>query len=175
MCLIIEVIYGFNGDVLRGILELEKRVFPSDWQFEDAENYFKEKLENPRNVNIVMKDECGGIVGYAMSVPYSDALIEIAEDDPEMLAIEDCYYIEAFELDPENQKFKTFSPLLEKLIDESIKRGAKKLSMHARVSVGASSIIRKRFKGKIVIARRIDNWVNYAGKEPTDYIVVDCF
>lgn len=171
----IEVINGFDNNVLKGILELEKRVYPIDWQFEDAEEYFGEKLEDPRNINIVMKDEGGGIVGYAMSVPHSSALEEIKEDDPEMLAVEDCYYIEAFELDPKIQRFKVFSPLLEKLIDESVKRGAKKLSMHARVSVGASSIIKKRFKDKVVIARRIDNWVNYAGQEPTDYIVVECF
>lgn len=171
----ITVVDGFNSDVLGGILELEKRVYPPDWQFEDAEEYFREKLEDPRNVNIIMKDEGGKIVGYAMSVPHSSALEEIKEDDPEMLVVENCYYIEAFELDPEIQRFKIFSPLLEKLIDESVKRGAKKLSMHARVSVGASSIIKKRFRGKVVIARRIDNWINYAGQEPTDYIVVECF
>lgn len=174
MDITLQIINVLSGDVLRGILELEKRVYPLDWQFEDAKRYFEDKLIDSRNVNIILKSDNGMIVGYALAVPHNIALEEIKEDDPDMLDIKECFYIEAFELDPCFQKFKMFSPLLESLIGESKRRGAKKLSMHARVSVGASSIIKKSFRGKILTVRRIDNWVNYAEQESTDYIVVDC-
>lgn len=172
----IEIVSAFDKAVLKGILDVKKKSFPDGWEYEDAAEYYKEALENPRNIHIVLR-KGKEMAGYLLAVPHNDVALdeEMMEADPEIKGDAERYYIETMEIIPELQKTlsggKIFFKMLYKLFDEAETRfGINKFSMHARVSAGTSEVIRKYFGDMITEVRRIENWRFYNGQEPTDYM-----
>ncbi len=172
----IEFVTGSSKGALKGILDLEKNVYPEDWQFDDAEKYFGGILADPENINILLK-KGDKIIGCAISTPHSKAFEELKEDDSQLRDLADCFYVVTFELASEIQKTlaggRLFFRMLEKLIKESKIRGASKLTFHARVSTGFSDVLRRYFRNMVIEERRIDKWANYNRQESTDYFVID--
>ena len=79
---------------LQKILFLEQKIFPADWQYEDAEVYYRKMLESSSAINIFLCGDNNEVVGYLLARPLSEVYKELAQDDPELKDDEYCYYIE---------------------------------------------------------------------------------
>lgn len=172
----IEIVSAFDEAVYQGILDVKKRSMPADWEYDDAAEYYKEALENPRNISIALR-KGKEMLGYLLAVPHNDIYEDedVREADPGFSPDPERYYIETMEIAPELQKTlsggKLFFKMLHILFDEAEKRfGVNKFSMHARVSAGMSEAVRRYFGDMITAVRRIENWRFYKGQEPTDYM-----
>ena len=64
----ISLAEGFDERKLRGILDLEAKCFPKEWQYEEADKYYREMLEDLENINIFLEDG-RKIVGYVLARP----------------------------------------------------------------------------------------------------------
>ena len=175
----VDVIRGFDEDVLGGILEIEDECFPADWRYDDAEGYYKEALENPENINIVLRKD-KKIAGYLLAVAYGELLAdeEFMEADPDFKGDSERYYVETIGIIPEFRKNtdgnKMYFNLLKKLLEESMSRyGIHKFSLHARVNTGFSLNLQKSLGRIVSKVRRIDKWKYYNDEEPTDYLELD--
>lgn len=162
-----ELINNFKNHLLLIILEIEKKSFPQEWQYEDADSYYKEKLKDKTNINIILRKKNKGI-GYLLAIPHNKAIEEINSADP--LLTHDCkkYYIETISIIPEFRGQGGLNLLLNKLIEECKKRLIERISMHARVENQFSDIIQRKLN--VIEVRRIERWKYYNFQEPTDYI-----
>jgi ribosomal protein S18 acetylase RimI-like enzyme len=175
----IEVIRGFDGNVLEGILEIENECFPVDWGYDDAESYYKDALENPENINIVLRKD-KKIAGYLLAVFYDELLAdeEFMEADPDFKGDSERYYIETIGIIPEYRQNadgnKMYFNMLKKLLEEAMSRnGIHKFSLHARVNSGFSLNLQKSLGRIVTKVRRIDKWKYYNDEEPTDYLELE--
>lgn len=164
-----EVINVFSPEVLKAILFIQSNSFPKEWEFDDAEEYFKGMLDTHKNINILLSDN-GKKIGHLLAIPHNDAVRDLQNDDPELREDPSKYYIEIVGILPEFRGKGGLSKMLDKLINECKKREIKKISMHARVNNRFSVIIQSKFR--INEIRRIENWKYYNHEEPTDYIEV---
>jgi len=164
-----HLITHFDNEILRDILLIIRDSFPAGWQYDDAEEYYREMLSNTRNIHIILVDS-GERVGYLHSIPHNDAVKELEYDDPAMKNDDMMYYIETVAILPDHRGGKGFSKMLQLLITELKLRGIKKLALHARVVNSLSENIRAKF-GTAAI-RRIEKWRYYNFEEPTDYYEV---
>lgn len=162
-----EVVNGYDPKHLAAILEIDRNSF--DEQYEDAEEYYHEALENPENINVFLK-EGEKNVGYILAIPHNVALEDLNKVDPEMKADSKRFYVETIEILPDYRKGRGFLKMILTLIDEAGKRGVDNFSMHARVENGLSNVVQKYFRKMIRKVRRIENWPYYYNGEPTDYI-----
>ena len=64
-----EALTEFSETALNDLLFLEKTCFPDSWQYSDAAEYYREKLMNPRNINIFSKYG-NQTIGYMITVPF---------------------------------------------------------------------------------------------------------
>ncbi len=165
----VEVVDDYDDEVLKDILFINRNVFPNGWQYHDAEDYYKNRLQNKNSIHILLKDD-GNRVGYLHAIPHNEAVEELKNDDPAMSEDENAYYIETVGILPAFRKKRGFSKMLAAFINESKKRGITKFSLHARVNNKFSEIIQKKFK--VAPLRRIQKWKYYNFEEPTDYIEV---
>ncbi len=170
----IEVASNKFGE--KEIIALEKKSLGEEWIYPDAEEYYRQALENPRHIHIFLR-RGEKLEGYLHAVPHDEVAEEedMREADPEFAKDPERYYIETMEIDPELQKTlrggKLFFQMLHTLFDEAEKRfGVNKFSMHARVSTGMSQAVRRYFGEMITKVRRIEKWKFYNYEEPTDYM-----
>lgn len=165
--LLAEVINSFNEGVLNDVMNIKRHSFPEEWQFDDAESDFSEKLKDNDNINIFLKSD-DKRVGYLLSIPHNNAVRELKDDDTEMSEDNHRYYIYTIGIIPQYRHIGGLSELLKTFVEECKKRGVQKASLHARVKNGLSGSIQKRWA--VTKLRRIDKWKYYAFQEPTDYI-----
>lgn len=166
---IAEVTNSFNEDILREVLLIDKMAFPVEWQMEDAEQYYREKIKDKNNITILLKED-DKIIGYLLALPQNLAVQELKEDDPLMQEDNGRYYVESVSVLQANRNGRGLLKMLTKLIEESKQRGCYRVSMHARVNNGLSQMIQKYYRHMVTKVRRIENWKYYNGQEPTDYI-----
>ena len=164
-----EVITRFDEQILQEIILIGRLSFPSDWQEEDDEQYNREMMKDTNNIFILLKEDAK-IIGYLLALPQSKAVEELKADDPFMQEDRQRYYVETMSILPEFRKGRGFLRMLSRLIEESMRRGCNKVSMHARVNNGLSQVMQKYYKDMVTLVRRIENWKYYNGAEPTDYI-----
>lgn len=170
----VEVVRDFSEENLRDILEAYFKGMP--WTSSDDNEYFREMLEEKRNIHVLLRRE-GKAVGYLLAKPQDLAAMdkELTDADPEFKSDSERYYVETMSIAPEIQKTlsggKMFFRMLQMMIDECQQRfGINKFSMHTRVGNGASEAVQKYFKGMVVPIRRIKDWTFYDGQDDTDYI-----
>ena len=165
----IEVVHKADDAFMRELLKMQRKTYPEGWEYDDAEEYYREMIEDPRNINIVLKDK-DKILGYMLAIPHNKAVDELKKDDPLMKDDSERLYIETMEIHPEVQKTGLFLKMADEFFQEAGKRGFKKVSMHTRVNTGFSKMIQRCFV--VTEIHRIENWPYYNGQEPADYILV---
>lgn len=158
----------FKKELLEDILRIEKRCFPDDWQYSDAEEYYKEMLRDRKVINLFLVCD-GKNVGYLLATPLDYGYNEIAEGDPLVENDKERYYLETIEIIPEYQGKGGSKKLLFKMCNEAKKRGVEKFSVHARIKNGLDKTIKNIFEGNITKVRKVKNW-KYGGNEPYEYI-----
>lgn len=158
----------FSEENLQNVLKMEKKCFSESWQFDDAEQYFKEMLENKENINIFLK-QGAEVVGYILAKPHNDMVDDLVDDDKDLMKKDNFYYIETIEIIPEARGIGGASRLLLGICDEAGKRNVKNFSIHARTVNGFSEKLKKIFDKKITLVRKIENW-KHADNEPYEYI-----
>ncbi|MFA5961298.1 MAG: GNAT family N-acetyltransferase [Parcubacteria group bacterium] len=164
----VEIVNEFSEDSLAAILDLEKKCFPADWQYEDADDYYRKMLNDKENINIFLKQNAA-IVGYALAKPLNNALSDLMKYDPEIQSIDNNLYIETIQvLDQFRGKGGAKKILLE-ICNEALKRGIVDFSIHARKSNGLNLKLRKIFDGMITKHRQIESW-EPGGGEPYEYM-----
>lgn len=164
-----EVVQGLEENILKEIILVNRASFPPGWVYSDAEKYYRSMLSKKDSIHIILKYK-GKTIGYLLAIPHNDAVIELKNGDPKMKKDPMKYYIETTGILPEYRGKRGFSKMLKRLIDECKKRGITKISLHARVKTGLSTIMQKKFK--VTEVRRIERWQFYNFEEPTDYIEV---
>jgi ribosomal protein S18 acetylase RimI-like enzyme len=164
----IELVSKFTDEYLKSILDLEKKCFPEDWQYEDAGEYYGKMLKSERNINIFLRKK-GEIVGYVLAKPFEEAVKELKELDPELENASGKYYIETIQILPEARGFGGAKKLIFAVCEEANKKGVIKFSIHARTTNRFSDKIKKMFEGKITEVRKIENW-KPANGEPYEYL-----
>jgi len=158
---------GYSPELLSSILAIDKASF--DEQYDDAEHYYREALENPENINVTLH-EGSEVVGYLLAVPHNKIYEELKEDDQEMEPNAERMYIETIAITPEHRNGRGSFKMILAMIEEAGKRGCNKFSMHTRVDNGLSRTVQKYFGDMITKVRRIENWKYYYNGEPTDYM-----
>ena len=163
----IEIISQLDESILQDILSVEKASFPDQMQ-SDLED-LRETLKNPNGIQIVVRSQEGKVIGYLSSKPQKEAYEELKNWDPEMDQEDQTLYVESIAIKPEARDLQTFLKLGKVFIEEAKKRGYKKITMHARVATGLSSILQKRYGAKAL--RKIENWHNF--EEPFEYLEIN--
>jgi ribosomal protein S18 acetylase RimI-like enzyme len=162
-----EIVDHFSAEALGIILKLEKECFPADWQYENADGYYKKILEDPENINIFLKDG-NEVVGYVLAKFHNIELEELKGYDSELKEREG-FYVETIQILPEFLGRGGVKKLLFAICGEAKKRGVEKFSIHVRTINGFHDKIKKIFEGKITAVRKIEHWGLAAG-EPYEYI-----
>jgi ribosomal protein S18 acetylase RimI-like enzyme len=164
----IEILQGFDQKNLKDILMLEKECFPVEWQYPDAEEYYRKVLENKENISIFLKDK-EKTVGYILAVPLNGVVGELKEWDPGIKKDEKKFYIETIQILPEFQGKSGAKKLLIATCEEVLKRGFNEFAIHARTINGFNAKIKKMFGDGVMLARKIEKW-KPANNEPYEYI-----
>jgi hypothetical protein len=163
-----EVVKEFSDEVLNSILKIENDSFPPEWEYDDAEEYYTEILNNKNNIVIILKNN-DQIIGHIIAKPHNDTWAEIKNDDPLMREDVNRYYIETMAILPECRGGYGYLDLTYAVIKEVKKRGTDKFSMHIRRANGLSKSFQKLFGKDVTELRFIEKW-KWANGEPYDYI-----
>lgn len=163
-----EILTSFDQKVLDEILDLEKKCFDESWQFEDSSSYYRELLEDKKNINAVLK-EGKKIVGYTVAVPFRKAFEELVEHDPELKLDEKRYYFETIQILEEHRLKGGVSKMINAVCDEGKRRNIFDFAGHARISNNLNLVVKKIIGNKITSNRFIKSWP-FGGDEPYEYI-----
>jgi len=163
-----EAADGFSPELLDSILKIEENSFPPEWEYDDAQEYYTDFLNNKNNIVIVLRNN-GKFIGHILAKPHDDAYVELKDDDPLMKEDADRYYIETMAILPEYRGGYGYLDLTKKIIEEAKRRGKNKFSMHIRKSNGLSGSFQKLFGQDVTEFRNIEKW-KWANGEPYDYI-----
>jgi ribosomal protein S18 acetylase RimI-like enzyme len=165
--LIIQPVTGTCPDLIAALVELHRQAFPAHMQTTDPPGYFSEALANERNVNIVMRDQVGTLIGYLLGIPQSFVFDELRLWDPAMQDDPERLYLEMIQVLPGQRGSKLGLRLIQKACAEAEKRNIFNLSMHARTTTGWNGYLHRIF-AEIHFLRRIENWFGFS--EPFDYL-----
>ena len=123
-------------------------------------------LFNPKAVHLILRNSSEEIVGYITSLPHNESYTFLSNMDKEMTAQDSALYLESMAILPEYRGFKSFTSLINKIFEEGVKSGYKKLTMHARVLNGVTDVLQKRYGAEFI--RRVYNF--YDTDESFDYL-----
>jgi GNAT superfamily N-acetyltransferase len=154
---------------LQKILFLEQKIFPADWQYEDAEVYYRKMLESSSAINIFLCGDNNEVVGYLLARPLSEVYKELAQDDPELKDDEYCYYIETVGVLSEYSGIGGFTRLLNSLQEEVAEKECTSLSAHTRTVNGFAESLERKCKEHLLVKRAIKTW-SHGGGEPYVYL-----
>lgn len=159
----------FTPEVMREVIELGMK--SGTWK-DDDRDYYKEQFLNPKNINIVCRNEDGQIVGYILARPHNDVVQDYLELDYMMKASD----VPMFYVDHVNINEIVFGrslglKLIDEMIHEAHRRGVEKFSMHCRVINGLSKIIQRKYGDGLKVKRRIECYAD-CNDEPFDYMEI---
>jgi ribosomal protein S18 acetylase RimI-like enzyme len=163
----VRAVTGASPDRVADLVELHRQAFPAHMQSGDPESYFAEALADERNLNIVMQDQSGAIIGYLLAIPQSLVVEELRPWDPDLRDDPDRMYLEMIQIHPERRGRNHALRLFQAVCTEAEKRNIYKLSMHARTVTGLNDYLHRIF-AEIRFLRRLENW--YGSGEPFDYL-----
>lgn len=118
------------------------------------ENLFPEKigygewdvwdnLQNSNNINIVIEDDNGRIIGYLLAIPQVEAVGYLKDEDP-LLSVKDrMYHVDQVAVVEDKRNGFVFRRLVKEMVVEVKKRGGNMLSTY--VLDGMSSVIEQMF------------------------------
>ena len=167
----IEFIEKFSEDNLKKILFLEKECFPKEWQYKNAEEYYKEVLQDHENINIFLKYG-NKTAGYLLATPFEKVFNDLKKFDFELKLNKDDnkkIYLETIQVLPGFRGIGGAEKMIRKMCEEGKKRKMEKFSIHARKLNGLNEKVKKMFAGKVSENRSLKEW-HYGGNEPYEYI-----
>lgn len=167
----VEIVQQFSQKALEGIIKLDKECFPSGWTYLNAEEYYKEALNNKKDIHIFLKSN-GTIAGYVHGCTLEEVFDSLIEYDPELNKDANAYYLEMIAISPDFQGKGGARKLLLEICQEAQKKGFNKFSVHARVANNFSNKIINIFRDNNPQVRNIKNWY-YGGGEPYCYVKWD--
>lgn len=166
----IEVIKRYSEDIFQDIYKVLRRIEEKEnLDFVGCKQYVKEQLEDPRNSNVILRED-GEPIGFMFSIPHDVACEDLIEDDPLMKKDSQRYYICAIGILPEYSGGRGFLQMAIEMLEDLKQRfEINKVSMHARKTNGLSRVIQEVFRGMLTEVRPIEKW-KYGNNEPYDYI-----
>lgn len=163
-----KVVKKFSQKILADILMLEKKCFSVEMQYEDASDYYQQKLKDQDNIHIFLLDG-KKVIGYLLACYHNKLVSELNKYDANFLEQAGYYYIETIQVLPTHQGMGGAKKLLLAVCKQANEKGINKFSIHARLNNGLSGLIKRLFDGKIIIVRHIEAWEPAMG-EPYEYI-----
>jgi ribosomal protein S18 acetylase RimI-like enzyme len=165
--LTVRAVTGACPDLIAALVELHQQAFPAHLQSAEPQRYFAEALGDERNLNIVMHDQAGTVIGYLLGIPQSQTFEELRAWDPAMQDDPERMYLEMIQVLPGQRGSKRGLCLIQAACAEAEKRNIFRLSMHARTTTGWNQYLHRIF-AEIRFLRRIENWYGFG--EPFDYL-----
>jgi len=162
-----RAVTGASPDLVAALTEIHQKAFPPNMQFADAPRYFEEALDDERNLNILLQDQTGNVVGYLLGIPQSHVFEELRQWDPEMRDDPERLYLDIIQVLPEQRRRNHALHLFQAICAEAEKRNIFKLSMHARTATGLNAYLHRIF-AETRFLRQLENW--YGFSEPFDYL-----
>lgn len=162
-----RAVTGASPGLVAALTEIHRKSFPPNMQFADAPRYFEEALDDERNLNILLQDQTGTVLGYLLAIPQSLVFEELRQWDPEMQDDPERLYLEMIQILPGQRGSNRSLFLHQKLCAEAEKRNFFKLSMHARTTTGWSGYLGRIF-AEVRFLRQLENWYGFC--EPFDYL-----
>ncbi len=163
----VEVVNDFDPALVKELLALEQQAFPPEMQFAEGESYYTDCLRDKANINIVMRNHDGKVIGYVVAIPQSNMYEYLKKHDPVMEDDPERFYVETIQTLPGQRQAFGVMRLLYGMCEEAERRGFNKFSVHARKLNGLSEMILK-VTSTARRLRTIENWYGYG--EPFDYI-----
>jgi len=164
--IVVKVVHGCDEVLVTNLRELEEKTYLPHMRTKNMEEYYRECLEDPANINVVMYDG-DELIGYIVAIPHNVACEALKDDDPEMKQDSERLYVDTIQTLPGKRTPFGILKLLYAMVEEAGKRGINRFSMHARTTNGLSRMIQRVFETARVL-RTIENWYGYG--EPFDYI-----
>ena len=103
--------------IIDDLLNIETQSFPSKWIYDDVEDYYKKNIANRLNIFVTLRYNCK-MIGYLLAIPHNEAVKELKDDDPLLVDIPGCFYIESAAILPEHRGGTGFRKLFGKFIKE---------------------------------------------------------
>lgn len=156
---------------LQAVLRLGEACFPSDWITEGNErHFFRDALHDAANVNLFLTAG-RRMVGYALAMPFTAAYRYLAPHDPELVDRPEFYYLETIQVHPRYRGRSGGQMLMQRIVNEVCRKGARGLAVHFRVLNGANLLPRRIPGLRVITARPIATWY-WGGYEPYEYIEI---
>jgi ribosomal protein S18 acetylase RimI-like enzyme len=165
---IVELVKFGDDDLVKVILELEKRCFPKEWLYDDEFEYYSKALKIEGNINLLLRED-KIIVGYLLSVPLGRVFADLQKYDPILENKADFFYLDTIEIIPKSRGRGGAKQLILKMCEELNKRGVFKFSLHARTINGLNVKIKKMYPDEIISSREIKRWY-FGGNEKYEYV-----
>jgi ribosomal protein S18 acetylase RimI-like enzyme len=162
-----RAVTGASPDLVTALTEIHRKAFPPNMQFADAPRYFEEALGDERNLNILLQEQTGTVLGYLLAIPQSLVFEELRQWDPEMQDDPERLYLDIIQVLPEQRRRNHALRLFQAICAEAEKRNIFKLSMHARTATGLNTYLHRIF-AEIRFLRQLENWYGFC--EPFDYL-----
>lgn len=159
----------YSKELVECIVEIDKKSFSTEMQFDDALEYFEEALQNPENIKLFLSFN-GTTSGYILGKPHNGEYNELLQHDTEITRSDvPRIYIDSIAILPEAQGKGNGEKLILALCNNATERGIKDFSIHARTTNKLNILIRDLFKDKLTKVRNIPSW-HYANGEPYEYL-----
>lgn len=145
--------------MVKAILAMEN-LFPEKIAYGEWDVW--DNLQNPNNINIVIEEDDGRIIGYILAIPQIEAVGYLREEDPLLLVKDGMYHIDQIVVIEERRNGSIFRRLLEETMIETRKRGGDKLSAYVLVG-GLSASVERIFRGRVIEKRftRLPSYGNH--------------
>ncbi len=172
----LEVVSSYDEKILNSIMEIYEGLYHGTEHqevLEESRDFNKNVLADPDSIVIVLRNDNGSIIGYALGLPQSKASKYpcIIRFDPEFENDASTFYVDTVEVKKGSARITDFLVLITRLVDEAEKRGYFKFSMYVRAEISErmADIIRKKISDKVRIIRTVKgDW--YGIIEPYDLI-----
>jgi hypothetical protein len=161
----LEFIKENDKKIIYQLMRLEEECLPLEMRNADSYNYYSGLLENPKNINIILKHK-DKVVGFAVAREYEKVFSILANHDPDLRDKKEYLYIDVLQINPRFKLNGGLMLLISKLIERAIKKHAKGICIHVRKKNGLSQLIQRFLKGKKM--HSIDNWLGFG--EQFDYV-----
>lgn len=167
MTFTVLTVTGASPERVAALVALHEKAAPHHMRCQYPAAYFTEALGEERNINIVMENEKGTVIGHLLGIPLNKTFEELRRWDPDMRDDPESLYLDMIQVAPEHRGANLGLHLIRALCKEAERRGIGKLSMHARTTTGWSKHLHRIFT-EVQVLRRVENWYGFG--EPFDYL-----
>jgi hypothetical protein len=126
----VEIFDSGDEESFSQIRNLEKQTF--DWEVTDKDlDELINKIKNPKNISLILKDVDQLIVGYLIAVPSDDAMADISSEDELFEPSPNKLYIETFAISKESRgSLMQIKNLFQHLVDTAKSRSYGTIGAH---------------------------------------------